>query len=404
MLPSDIIIQQTQQQQELNAAIQQINTMASLLDENADKTANEQALLDAGVPPLAAAAVMATNEEMPEGSATCSGYDFNQGVDFSKLMASYATHGFQASNMGLAINEINRMRNWRLSDEPVKEDDDEEWKDPEVRKNTKATIFFGYTSNMISCGNREVIRYLCQHKMVDLIVTTGGGIEEDFMKCFSPHYMGDFALKGAGLRKKGLNRIGNLIVPNSNYCHFEDWMTPLLDTMLEEQKTKGTVWSPSKMINRMGKEINNPESVYYWCWKNDIPVMCPALTDGSVGDMLYFHSYKNPGLVLDIAQDIRIINDKALRAKKTGMLILGGGIVKHHICNANLMRNGADFSVFVNTGQEFDGSDSGAKPDEAISWGKIKMDAKPVKLCCDASLALPLLVSQTFAKDFKPEA
>ena len=104
------------------------------------------------------------------------------------------------------------------------------------------------------------------------------------------------------------------------------------------------------------------------------------------------------------SEEIDIINDKALRAKKTGMLILGGGIVKHHICNANLMRNGADFSVFVNTGQEFDGSDSGAKPDEAISWGKIKMDAKPVKLCCDASLALPLLVSQTFAKDFKPEA
>jgi hypothetical protein len=32
--------------------------------------------------------------------------------------------------------------------------------------------------------------------------------------------------------------------------------------------------------------------------KNDIPVFCPALTDGSIGDMMFFHSYKNPGLVL----------------------------------------------------------------------------------------------------------
>ena len=183
-----------------------------------------------------------------------------------------------------------------------------------------------------------------------------------------------------------------------NYCHFEDWFSPLLDTMLEEQKTKGTVWSPSKMIARMGKEINNEESVYYWCWKNNIPVMCPSLTDGSVGDMIYFHSYKNPGFVLDIAQDIRIVNDKAVRAKKTGMLILGGGLVKHHICNANLMRNGADFAVFVNTGQEFDGSDSGARPDEAVSWGKISLGAKPVKVYADASMVLPLLVSQTFAR------
>ena len=43
-------------------------------------------------------------------------------------------------------------------------------------------------------------------------------------------------------------------------------------------------------------------------------------------------------------------------------------------------RNGADYSVYINTGQEFDGSDSGARPDEAISWGKIRMSATPVKV------------------------
>jgi len=85
-----------------------------------------------------------------------------------------------------------------------------------------------------------------------------------------------------------------------------------------------------------------------------------------------------------------------MQAHKTGMIILGGGVVKHHICNANLMRNGADFAVFINTGQEFDGSDSGARPDEAVSWGKIKGDATPVKIYCDATLVFPLLVAKTF--------
>ena len=88
-----------------------------------------------------------------------------------------------------------------------------------------------------------------------------------------------------------------------------------------------------------------------------------------------------------------------MKARRSGMLICGGGLVKHHICNANLMRNGADYAVFVNTGQEFDGSDSGARPDEAVSWGKVKLDATPVKVYAEATIILPLIVAQTFALD-----
>ena len=88
-----------------------------------------------------------------------------------------------------------------------------------------------------------MIRWLIEHKKVDCLVTTAGGIEEDLMKCLAPHYMGDFALKGAELRAKGINRIGNLLVPNRNYCLFEDWMRPLLDEMLDAQQSDAkTIW------------------------------------------------------------------------------------------------------------------------------------------------------------------
>lgn len=87
--------------------------------------------------------------------------------------------------------------------------------------------------------------------------------------------------------------------------------------------------------------------------------------------MLYFHSYKRRGFVLDICEDIRRLNDLAVRSHCTGQIILGGGLVKHHCCNANLMRNGADYSVYINTASEYDGSDSGASPDEAVSWGYV---------------------------------
>jgi deoxyhypusine synthase len=92
------------------------------------------------------------------------------------------------------------MIKWRLSDEPIKEDEEDKYKVKANREKVRCTIFLGYTSNMASCGMREYIRYLCQHKMVDCIVTTTGGIEEDFMKCLAPHYIGDFYLQGKELR------------------------------------------------------------------------------------------------------------------------------------------------------------------------------------------------------------
>ncbi|KAI8929679.1 DHS-like NAD/FAD-binding domain-containing protein [Entophlyctis helioformis] len=348
-------------------------------------------------------AVLVQSAPMPDDAVRVGGYDFSQGVDYAKLMASMLTTGFQATHLGEAIAVVNQMIQWRLSDDPVDPDEKEELKDAQTRSRLRCKIFLGYTSNLVSAGIRDIIRYLVQNRMVDVIVSSAGGVEEDFIKTMGPTYLGQFSLPGAELRKKGLNRIGNLLVPNDNYCHFEDWVMPVLDDMLKEQKEQGTLWTPSKMIHRLGKEINNEESIYYWAYKNDIPVYCPALTDGSLGDMIYFHTFRNPGLVIDIASDIRAINDEAVFAKKTGMIILGGGVIKHHICNANLMRNGADYAVYINTGQEFDGSDAGARPDEAVSWGKIRMDAKSVKVYADASLVFPLVVAETFAKTFKPK-
>ncbi|ORX44584.1 deoxyhypusine synthase [Hesseltinella vesiculosa] len=343
-------------------------------------------------------AVFVESVTMPDDAVLVQGPDFNKDLSLTDLLSSYKYMGFQASSLGESIDIVEQMIQWRLSDEPIDPNETDEYKDPEVRKNTKCKIFLGYTSNLVSSGVREVIRFLVQHKLVDVIVASAGGVEEDFIKCLAPTYMGDFQLKGSELRKQGLNRIGNLLVPNNNYCKFEDWVLPLLDKMLDEQKSKGTIWTPSSMIKRLGEEINDESSIYYWCAKNDIPVYCPALTDGSLGDMIYFHSFKNPGLIVDIAADIRLMNNEAVFAKKTGMLILGGGVIKHHICNANLMRNGADFAVYINTAQEFDGSDAGARPDEAVSWGKIKAGSKMVKVYAEASLVFPLIVAATFAK------
>lgn len=416
---------------------------------------------------VAKAAVLVKSSVMPPDSVECRGHEFNlpttaattttttslpsnsysssstavpvapaYAVSVDDLMTSFMTTGFQATNLALAVERVHELRQWRLSDtDDEKKDRDsrttasittENDDDKKNNRRVRARIFLAFTSNQISCGQREVLRFLVQHGMVDVLITTAGGIEEDIIKCFQPTYMGDFHLSGRTLRQQGLNRIGNLIIPNQNYCAFEDWLAPILDAMHNEQDAENLawaqsvataaastvspgavptlpqntfVWTPSGVIRRLGLEINHPDSVLYWAAQNQIPVFCPALTDGSFGDMLYFHSYKRQGFVLDIAADIRRLNDLAVRSHCTGQIILGGGLVKHHTCNANLMRNGADYSVYINTANDFDGSDSGASPDEAKSWGKIRLDAKPVKVTADATIAFPLLVACTFAKD-----
>ncbi|KAJ1608365.1 deoxyhypusine synthase [Cryptosporidium canis] len=304
--------------------------------------------------------------------------------------------GFQATNVGRAIDEINRMLKWRLSDEEIDPEDGEPYNNLEFRKNVKCTIWLSFTSNMISSGLREIFVYLAKNKLVDVIVTSAGGVEEDFIKVLGDIFVGDFSMRGSDLRSKGWNRIGNLLVPNENYVKFEEWLQPLLDEMLEIQKRDSFDWTPSKMIHYLGEKINNEESLYYWCYKNNIPVFCPGITDGSLGDNLFFHSYRNPGLKVDVVEDIRRVNDIALHAKKSGIIILGGGTPKHHVCNANLMRNGADFAVYISSATEHDGSDSGASPDEAVSWGKIKTECTPVKVFGDATIIFPLVFYSTF--------
>ncbi len=304
------------------------------------------------------------------------GYDFNNGVDYAKIIKSFGSTGFQASHLSRAIEIVNKM---------ISED---------------AFIFLGYTSNMVSSGLRDIFRYLVENKKVNAIVTTTGAIEEDIIKCLGDFILGDFRASGKELREKGINRIGNIFVPNSHYVKFENFFQKILDEIYEEQKTLDKIITPSEIIWKLGERINDEKSICYWAWKNKIPIHCPAITDGALGDNVYFFKYKHNDFIIDVAEDVKRFNDLTFGLKKSGVLILGSGIVKHHILNANMLRNGADYSVYINNAQEFDGSDAGALPDEAVSWGKILPDAETIKVYGDATILFPIIVAESFAKNF----
>lgn len=112
-------------------------------------------------------AVFVPSKELPKSTPQVTGYDFNKGIDYHRIFQSYKTSGFQATNFGLAVDEINKMINCRKI--PLEEDNLDLLEEDEfIRRKHNCTIFLGYTSNMVSCGVRDTIRFLVQHKMVRL--------------------------------------------------------------------------------------------------------------------------------------------------------------------------------------------------------------------------------------------
>ena len=297
------------------------------------------------------------------------GFEPDKDLLASELLERMGSIGFQASHLANALEVIKAMRR------------------------EKALVFLAYTGNLVTSGLRDVIRYLVQHKYVDVLVTNAGGIEEDVIKCFKPFKLGSFNVPGKVLHEQGIHRTGNIFIPTDRYTEFDKFIQPFFDRMFPARNGI----TVHEMLKELGLFLNHDESILTWAARNDIPVFCPAINDGAFGDMLYFRTHGNKEISLDIAWENKKIIDLALNAERTGAIVLGSGVAKHYALNSNILREGLDYAVFINTAQEFDGSDSGARPDEAVTWQKIKPNGMSVKVWCDATIAFPLLVSAWMA-------
>ena len=268
-----------------------------------------------------------------------------------------------------------------------------------MQKNN-ATIFLGFTSNASTSGMRDIIAYLIKHKYVHFIVTTTGGLEEDIIKTHGPFLHGSFDANGAYLRNNGVNRSGNIYVPNERYIWFEKFMNGVLPKIYKKQLETGKIIDSVEFVNMLGKEItkykNYKQSFTYWAYKNNIPLICIPLADGAIGDHLFFFKKDHPDFGIDLTKEVTLLYDQVLLAQKTGAIILGGSVPKHHIMNALMLREGADYTVYINTGYEQDGSNAGANPEEAKSWGKAALDKNTVKVWGEMSIVFPLLVAAAF--------
>ena len=300
-------------------------------------------------------------------------YDFTKELTTEELVSQMENAwGFTAGKLAVAVNIMQAMI--------------------QIKGCVK---FLSFTGNLVATGTRGVLRELVKRKLADVVITTCGTIDHDLARCWRDYYRGSFVMNDSKLHEQGLNRLGNVLVPNDSYgVIIEKKIQGLLSDLYNEGKRE---LSASELVREIGSRICNETSILYWAAKNGIPVFVPGITDGAVGYQTWLFS-QDHAFKLNLLKDSGELNNIVFDAKKSGALIVGGGISKHHTIWWNQFKDGLDYVVYVSTADEWDGSLSGARPREAVSWGKISEKARRIMVEGDASVILPVMAGALFTR------
>ena len=274
--------------------------------------------------------------------------------------------GFQSRNLSDGVNILLRMQN-----------------DP------KCTKFLSFVGALISTGARGIIRDMLRKKMFDCVITTCGALDHDIARTYDKYYAGDFRLDDITLLKKKIHRLGNVLVPMKNYGPLieEKVQTCLKDMYSNSGKREASTYEIADHIGSMLDE----SSFLYWAHKNNIPVIVPGIVDGAVGSQIWFFSQHHNDFKINVLRDETMLSDLVYEAKRSGAFIIGGGISKHHTLWWNQFRGGLNYTVYITTGADWDGSLSGAPIAEAISWSKVRTRAKQTTIHGEATIILPFI-------------
>ncbi|MBU0615748.1 MAG: deoxyhypusine synthase family protein [Nanoarchaeota archaeon] len=288
---------------------------------------------------------------------------WTKGMKVKDLVANYQNLGYQSIELKKASDVIVKM------------------------KKDSAKVFLTFTSNMVTSGLRGFFAQLIRLKMADIIVTTVGGIEEDVMKASGERFqVGRFDSDDVELHEKGINRVGNILIKNESYMRFEDMVLEILNNLYSKQKR----WAVSDMLKEIGLTLSDENSILYQASRNDVPIFCPAITDGAFGFHLYLFQQKHPDFIVDVVKDFGNILLSTSQDEKKGVIALGGSISKHHAILSTLLNGGANYAVYMTTAHKTSGSMSGATTEEAKSWGKVQHESDIATVIGDVSITFPI--------------
>ncbi|MDX1596633.1 MAG: deoxyhypusine synthase [Nitrosopumilaceae archaeon] len=262
-------------------------------------------------------------------------------------------------------------------------------------KDEKCLRFVSFVGAVVSTGLRGIIKDMLKKKWFDVAITTCGALDHDIARYYSEYKKGSFTMDDKELAEQNIHRLGNVLVPMENYGPL---IEEKMQMFLEEEYQNGIrEMSTADICKMIGKHMGE-SSFLYWAYKNGIDVVVPGIMDGAVGSQIWLFIQKHSDFHLNLAKDSDLLSGLIFKAEKSGALMIGGGISKHHTLWWNQYRDGLDYAFYITTAQEFDGSLSGALVREAISWGKVTQKAKQATLHAEVTTILPFIYAALISK------
>lgn len=258
-------------------------------------------------------------------------------------------------------------------------------------KAKKCLKFLSFPACVIATGLRGVIKDMIKEKMFDAVITTCGTLDHDLARIWKDYHHGSFEMDDRELHQQGINRLGNVLVPNESYgIVLERRLRPILKKIYKAGRKD---ISTREFVHLLGNNIDDDSSIIYWAARNEVPIFVPGITDGAVGSQVWSFRQEHKDFKIDVFKDEDELAGMVFGTRTTGALIIGGGISKHHTIWWNQFKDGLDYAVYLSTALEYDGSLSGARVKEAISWGKVKEKARIVNIDGEATAILPLMMA-----------
>ncbi|MFQ6094715.1 MAG: deoxyhypusine synthase [Candidatus Bathyarchaeia archaeon] len=260
----------------------------------------------------------------------------------------------------------------------------------EMFSDPECTVFLALAGPLVPAGLRAVIRDLVEAGFVKVLVTTGANLVHDMIESLGyKHYKGTFQAEDEKLREEHIGRIGDIYVEQEAFQHLERWIHNLLDGLPAERKQRMAI---ADLLFEVGKRLPDQDSILAAAARKDVPVICPAFLDSIAGFNLWLYG-QDGRIRIDPLLDVSRLVDKVYEAKKAGAIILGGGVPKHFTLFANTFRGGVDLAVQITMDRPEPGGLSGATLEEAISWSKLRPEARAVTIISDATIAFPFIVA-----------
>ncbi|HUC38621.1 MAG TPA: deoxyhypusine synthase [Candidatus Acidoferrum sp.] len=292
-----------------------------------------------------------------------------KGMKVSELMHSMdSIGGFSAQHMVKGIKILKRM----IGDK-------------------KSFNFLSFPADLVSTGLRGVLA--SSVKYFDAIITTGGTLDHDLARSIGGEYsLGSFSADDAQLHKMGIYRLGNVFIENKEYGQKVEKEFSRIMNDIYRSKGYKKEYSASELTYEFGRRMSDNGSIIRQAFLNNVPIFNPGILDGAFGTQLAIFS-QGHDFKLNLIRDELLLSDISFDNKVTGALMIGGGISKHHVIWWNQFKGGLDYAVYITTATQFDGSLSGARLTEAVSWGKIKEKAEYTTIDGDATIILPVMFS-----------